>query len=71
MTRNLAATRPVNPPNVEPKITIEQLWAGLGKKARDPKDYILDVASVSISEDSKDKVWQIVPPCSFSSTDHL
>ena len=57
MPKNFAATRSVNPPGVEPKITIEQLWGGLAKKARNPKGYIPDVASVSVLEDSGDKVW--------------
>jgi len=56
MPKNFAATRPVNPHGVEPKITSEQLWAGLGKKARQPKDFIPNVASVSILEDSSDRV---------------
>lgn len=56
MPKNFAASRPVNPPGVEPKITIEQLWSGLAKKARNPKDYIPGVVSVSVLEDSGDKV---------------
>jgi len=56
MPKNFAATRPVNPPGVEPKITVKQLWAGLAKKAREPRDFIPNVASVSVLEDSGDKV---------------
>jgi len=51
MPKNFAATRPVNPPGVLPKITIEQLWAGIAKKARDPKGYVPNVVSSSVVED--------------------
>jgi len=56
MPKPFAATRPVNPPGIEPKITIEQLWAGIVKKARDPKDFVPNVISSSIIEDSGDKI---------------
>ena len=56
MSKNFAATRPVNPPGIEPKITIEQLWAAFEKKARDPKAFIPHIVSFSVVEDSGNKV---------------
>lgn len=36
MLYGIAATRPVNPPGVEPVITEEQLWKGIEYKLRHP-----------------------------------
>jgi hypothetical protein len=40
-THAFAATRPVNPPGIEPIITEEQLWKGLEFKARNPQVSLL------------------------------
>jgi len=56
MARNFAATRLVNPPGIEPKLSLEQLWAGIRKKAREPKGFVPSVVSCSVVEDSANKV---------------
>jgi len=55
MPQNFAATRPVNPPGAEPKITAELLWKGLERKARDPKTFIPAVTSCEVLKDEGNK----------------
>ncbi|KAJ7274879.1 DUF1857-domain-containing protein [Mycena rebaudengoi] len=51
-THAFAATRPVNPPGIEPIITEEQLWKGLEFKARNPQAFVPMITSCVVTSDS-------------------
>ncbi|KAF9526046.1 DUF1857-domain-containing protein, partial [Crepidotus variabilis] len=54
MPTNFAASRPVNPPGAEPKLTIEQLWTGLDTKIKQPELFVPGVIGAElVSEDGK------------------
>ncbi|KAJ6571602.1 hypothetical protein B0H19DRAFT_1255561 [Mycena capillaripes] len=60
MAYAFAATRPVNPPGVEPVITEEQLWKGLEYKARNPVRFVpMMSASKTISEEGNKLVREM------------
>jgi len=56
MPKNFSATRPVNPPGAEPKLTVGQLWEGLEMKARNPIGFVPGLVSSVVLEDTGDKV---------------
>ncbi|KAJ6484432.1 DUF1857-domain-containing protein [Mycena vitilis] len=55
MSYSFAATRPVNPPGVEPVLTEEQLWKGLEYKARNPVAFVpfLSASKTTFEEGNK------------------
>ena len=53
---SFATSRIVNPEGVEPKLTEEQLWEGLERKAREPALFIPTIASSEISNDAGNSV---------------
>ncbi|GAA5841958.1 hypothetical protein JCM9279_003169 [Rhodotorula babjevae] len=55
-----AATRPVNPPGASPALSADQLWAGLGIKARDPTRFVPAITACRVVEETEDKVTRIV-----------
>ncbi|KAJ7053311.1 DUF1857-domain-containing protein [Mycena amicta] len=56
MPHAFAATRPVNPPGVEPVITEEQLWKALEYKARNPQAFVPMIISCKVTVDDGKKV---------------
>ncbi|KAJ6571584.1 hypothetical protein B0H19DRAFT_1130402 [Mycena capillaripes] len=56
MSYAFAATRPVNPPGVEPVITEEQLWKGLEYKARNPSAFVPMISSCKVTVDDGKKL---------------
>ncbi|GAA6020010.1 hypothetical protein JCM10207_006758 [Rhodosporidiobolus poonsookiae] len=55
-----AATRPVNPPGASPVISEQQLWAGLGIKIREPKEFVPVITECRVVLDEDGKVVRIV-----------
>lgn len=53
---NFAATRRINPPGVTPVLTEEQVWKGLGIKAREPMTFVPIIKSCQIVKDDGNKV---------------
>ncbi|KAJ7727736.1 DUF1857-domain-containing protein [Mycena metata] len=51
-----AASRPVNPPGVEPVITEEQLWKALEYKARNPSAFVPIISSCKVTVDDGKKL---------------
>jgi len=51
-----AATRPVNPPGSSPALSADQLWAGLGIKARDPTRFVPAITACRVEHEDDDKV---------------
>lgn len=49
-TINVAATIPINPPNVPP-LTHAQIWAGLHRKIRHPSDFIPVIKKCTVLKD--------------------
>ncbi|KAF7350310.1 DUF1857-domain-containing protein [Mycena venus] len=56
MSYAFAATRPVNPPGVEPVITEEQLWKALEHKARNPAAFVPMITSCKVTVDEGNKL---------------
>jgi len=48
---SFAATRRINPVGVVPKLTVEQVWKGLGIKARKPSTFVPVITSCEIVSD--------------------
>ncbi|KAG6820389.1 hypothetical protein H0H93_001159 [Arthromyces matolae] len=48
---SFAASRRVNPPGATPLLTEEQVWKGLGIKARDPKTFVPIITSCEVLSD--------------------
>ncbi|KAG6841517.1 hypothetical protein C0991_010131 [Blastosporella zonata] len=57
---SFAASRPVNPPGVTPVLTEEQLWKGLGIKARQPKKFVPMISSCEVLSDDGNKIVRSV-----------
>lgn len=53
---NFAASRHVNPPGAEPRLSEEQVWKGLELKARQPENFVAAISSCDILSDTGDKV---------------
>lgn len=53
MPKHFALTRQVNPPDVEPKITLEQLWKGLELKVAHPELYLSMVTGADLSTEGE------------------
>ncbi|TFL03292.1 DUF1857-domain-containing protein [Pterulicium gracile] len=53
---SISASRLVNPPNEETKITLEQLWKGLERKVREPQLFVAAFESCEILSDDGHKV---------------
>ncbi|KAJ7051401.1 DUF1857-domain-containing protein [Mycena amicta] len=61
MPHAFAATRPVNPPGIEPVITEEQLWKALEYKARNPQAFVPMIISCKVTvDDGKKLVREVV-----------
>ncbi|TNY20782.1 DUF1857-domain-containing protein [Rhodotorula diobovata] len=57
---SFAATRQVNPPGASPLLTADQLWRGLGIKARNPRDFVPAITACRVVEEDEDKITRIV-----------
>jgi len=55
---NFAASRYVNPPGVEPRLSEEQVWKGLELKARQPENFVAAISSCDVLSDTGTKVRQ-------------
>ncbi|KAF9526069.1 hypothetical protein CPB83DRAFT_858611 [Crepidotus variabilis] len=58
--RNIAATRPVNPPGVELVLSEEKLWKGLELKAREPGLFVPGMKSCTVHKDEGNKVSRTI-----------
>lgn len=57
---SFASTRLINPPGVEPILTVEQVWNGLQRKARDPQRFVPAISECRIDNDQGNQVSQRV-----------
>lgn len=53
---SFAATRLVNPPGIEPVLSVDQVWNGLQKKAREPKRFVPAISECRIDKEEGNKV---------------
>ena len=53
---SFASTRLINPPGVEPILTVEQVWKGLQKKAREPQRFVPAISECRIDNDQGNQV---------------
>lgn len=63
---SFAATRQVNPPGASPLLTADQLWRGLGIKARNPRDFVPAITACRVVEEDEDKVRGSVVPARWT-----
>ncbi|EDR09413.1 uncharacterized protein LACBIDRAFT_293900 [Laccaria bicolor S238N-H82] len=57
---NFAASRHVNPPGAEPRLSEEQVWKGLELKARQPENFVAVISSCDVLSDTGTKVTREV-----------
>ncbi|KWU40968.1 DUF1857-domain-containing protein [Rhodotorula sp. JG-1b] len=57
---SFASTRLINPPGVEPILTVEQVWKGLQKKAREPQRFVPAISECRIDNDQGNQMTRIV-----------
>ncbi|BGP17871.1 hypothetical protein JCM10213_008332 [Rhodosporidiobolus nylandii] len=57
---SFAATRLINPPGSEPRLTEDQVWRGLEKKAREPGRFIKAVKECRVVKDGQGKITRVV-----------
>jgi hypothetical protein len=57
---SFASTRLINPPGVEPILTVEQVWKGLQRKAREPQRFVPAISECRIDDDQGNQVSPLV-----------
>ncbi|TKA56015.1 hypothetical protein B0A53_01718 [Rhodotorula sp. CCFEE 5036] len=57
---SFASTRLINPPGVEPILTVEQVWKGLQRKAREPQRFVPAISECRIDDDQGNQMTRIV-----------
>ncbi|GAA5878282.1 hypothetical protein JCM3774_001140 [Rhodotorula dairenensis] len=53
---SFASTRLVNPPGVEPVLSVQQVWRGLQRKAREPKRFVPAISECRVHREEGNKV---------------
>ncbi|GAA5990149.1 hypothetical protein JCM10908_005845 [Rhodotorula pacifica] len=56
---SFAATRLINPPGVEPVLSVDQVWKGLQRKARDPKRFVPAITECRVDREEGNKMTRI------------
>ncbi|KAG6873096.1 hypothetical protein C0995_002939 [Termitomyces sp. Mi166 len=54
---SFSASRRVNPPGITPVLTEEQVWKGLGIKARNPQTFVPMITSCQVLSDDGTKAY--------------